>query len=146
MDELKSTDGSNFDEKRNEKTIEFKMPSEDNEKKKGPQMEVGPGEFWAADENNTSTDPEIISAKLDSKNNPIKDVPQKPAPSPREQELIDKFKDSLDPIIEDLIKKYCKEKVEQVAWEVIPDLAENLIQEELKELSKSVLDPKTAQG
>lgn len=49
--------------------------------------------------------------------------------------------------MEDLIKKYVKEymdelfktKVEKVAWEVIPDLAENLIRQELNKIADKIL-------
>lgn len=51
------------------------------------------------------------------------------------------------PEMEDLIKKYVKEymddlfknKVEKVAWEVIPDLAENLIRQELSKIAEKIL-------
>ena len=48
------------------------------------------------------------------------------------------IKEKITPIIEDLVKKYCENIVQQVAWEVIPDLAENLIKKELKEISQSI--------
>jgi CheY-like chemotaxis protein len=49
--------------------------------------------------------------------------------------------------MEELIKKYVKEymddmfknKVEKVAWEVIPDLAENLIRQELSKIAEKIL-------
>ena len=41
-------------------------------------------------------------------------------------------------MIEELVKEYCKQSAEKIAWEVIPDLAENLIRKELKEISKSL--------
>ena len=158
MDELEPTEKEDFEEK----TIEFKMPThKEIKEKQEPQVEVSPDEFWAVDDHNAAESTKVFSTKLDSSNNPIKDPsPQKEAPkttttststnkdnTPREQELIEKVKESFSPLIEDLVKKYCREKVEQVAWEVIPDLAENLIQEELKELSKSVMSPQSsAQG
>jgi CheY-like chemotaxis protein len=55
-----------------------------------------------------------------------------------EDEIVEKLKVSLRPIIEELVKEYCRQSAEKVAWEVIPDLAENLIRKELKEISDSV--------
>lgn len=55
-----------------------------------------------------------------------------------QDELVEKLKLSLKPMIEELVKEFCRQSVEKVAWEVIPDLAENLIRKEIKEISKSV--------
>jgi hypothetical protein len=49
--------------------------------------------------------------------------------------------------MEDLVKKYVKEymddmfkkNVEKVSWEVIPDLAENLIRQELSKISDKII-------
>ncbi len=46
--------------------------------------------------------------------------------------------EELKPLIEEVVKKYCESTVTKVAWEVIPDLAENLIREELKEISQKI--------
>ena len=46
--------------------------------------------------------------------------------------------EELKPIIEEIVKKYCENTVSKIAWEVIPDLAENLIKEELKEISQKI--------
>ncbi len=46
--------------------------------------------------------------------------------------------EELKPLIEEIVKKYCESTVTKVAWEVIPDLAENLIREELKEISQKI--------
>ncbi|WP_127718373.1 response regulator [Halobacteriovorax sp. HLS] len=53
-------------------------------------------------------------------------------------EIVAQVKESLTPILEELVKKFCKDKIEQVAWEVIPDLAENLIKKEIKDISDSL--------
>ncbi len=42
-------------------------------------------------------------------------------------------------IVEEVVKKYCRESIEKVAWEVIPDLAENLIRKELHSISESII-------
>ena len=55
-----------------------------------------------------------------------------------QDELVEKLKISLRPMIEEMVREFCRHNAEKVAWEVIPDLAENLIRKELKEISDSV--------
>lgn len=56
-----------------------------------------------------------------------------------EEKLVAKLKDTLAPMIEEMIKAQMetmmKERVDHIAWEVIPDLAENLIRDEIKNIS-----------
>ncbi len=48
----------------------------------------------------------------------------------------------LRPLLQQLVKEavadYCRQHVDKVAWEVIPDLAENLIKNELKKISDKI--------
>jgi CheY-like chemotaxis protein len=53
-------------------------------------------------------------------------------------EIISEVKSAITPVLEELVKKFCKDKIEQVAWEVIPDLAENLIKKEIKDIANSL--------
>ena len=46
----------------------------------------------------------------------------------------------LSPLVERFVKDYCKEQIEKVAWEVIPDLAENIIKKEIQKISDSIID------
>lgn len=55
-----------------------------------------------------------------------------------QDELVEKLKVSLRPMIEEMVREFCRQNAEKVAWEVIPDLAENLIRKEIKEISESV--------
>ncbi|MBC7537197.1 MAG: response regulator [Bacteriovorax sp.] len=55
-----------------------------------------------------------------------------------QDELVEKLKVALRPMIEEMVKEFCRQSAEKVAWEVIPDLAENLIRKEIKEISDSV--------
>ncbi|HXH30917.1 MAG TPA: response regulator [Bacteriovoracaceae bacterium] len=56
--------------------------------------------------------------------------------------------EDLKPMMEELVKKYVQEyleqmfktNVEKVTWEVIPDLAENLIRQELSKISHKIMD------
>lgn len=59
-----------------------------------------------------------------------------------EEKLVAKLKDTLAPMIEEMIKNQMeammKERVDHIAWEVIPDLAENLIRDEIKNISSDL--------
>ena len=55
-----------------------------------------------------------------------------------QDELVEKLKISLRPMIEEMVREFCQKSAEKVAWEVIPDLAENLIRKEIKDISDSV--------
>lgn len=55
-----------------------------------------------------------------------------------QDELVEKLKISLRPMIEEMVREFCRQSAEKVAWEVIPDLAENLIRKEIKDISESV--------
>lgn len=55
-----------------------------------------------------------------------------------QDELVEKLKISLRPMIEEMVREVCRQSAEKVAWEVIPDLAENLIRKEIKDISDSV--------
>lgn len=58
--------------------------------------------------------------------------------STNQDELVEKLKIAFRPMIEEMVKEFCRQSAEKVAWEVIPDLAENLIRKEIKEISDSV--------
>lgn len=55
-----------------------------------------------------------------------------------EADIVEKIKESIAPMLESMIQKYCKEATERIAWEIIPDLAENIIKKELEELASTV--------
>ena len=55
-----------------------------------------------------------------------------------QDQLVEKLKLSLRPMIEEMVKEFCRQSAEKVAWEVIPDLAENLIRKEIKDISDSL--------
>lgn len=100
--------------------------------------ELEPDEFWAVDD---GVNTEIASNFKEPE--PV----QKSEPLPKEEQstshlglenMEDELKEAMTPIIEELIKKYCEKTIQKIAWEVIPDLAENLIKKELREISKSI--------
>lgn len=55
-----------------------------------------------------------------------------------EDAMVARIKNELKPMIEEMIKEFYKQQAERVAWEVIPDLAENIIKKEIKSISESV--------
>lgn len=56
-------------------------------------------------------------------------------------ELEARLREKLTPVVEDFVKEYCRESVEKIAWEIIPDLAENLIKKEIQRISESIINP-----
>ncbi|MFA6236984.1 MAG: response regulator [Bacteriovorax sp.] len=73
---------------------------------------------------------------LDSNVESGQDMPK--ASSMDQDALVEKLKIAMRPMIEEMVKEFCRQSAEKVAWEVIPDLAENLIRKEIKEISDSV--------
>jgi len=53
-----------------------------------------------------------------------------------------KVLEMLEPIVERLVEKRVNEVLEKVAWEVIPDLSENLIKKELERISETIINSK----
>lgn len=92
--------------------------------------EISPEDFWAVDEGDSEPLAEVSAKK------PVEKVA--PASHAGNEGLIKELTESLRPFIEEQIRKYCEKTAEKVAWEIIPDLAENLIKKEIKEISKSL--------
>ena len=95
--------------------------------------DISPDDFWAADET-VVVDLEQVKELVPE---PEIEMPKAVAPTGLSDELMAKIKESLGPLIEKEVKKYCEETLEKVAWEVIPDLAENLIRKEIKDIAKT---------
>ncbi|EQC46839.1 response regulator [Bacteriovorax sp. Seq25_V] len=55
------------------------------------------------------------------------------------EELKEALKEDLSPIVHKYVDQYCRENIEKIMWDIIPDLAENIIKKELKNISKEVL-------
>ncbi len=106
---------------------------------KAVQDEVDADSFWALDDGEQPQSPieeieeDLPSLKMEDEEEvtPVQEVDQ--------DKLVNDLKTAMLPIMEQLVKDYCKQNIEQVAWEVIPDLAENLIRNELEEIAKSVI-------
>ncbi len=72
----------------------------------------------------------IINLKHNSKTDTVESID--------EDRMVEKLKMALLPVIEETIKSQIKMSIEKIAWDVIPDLAENLIREEIQNLSCDV--------
>lgn len=53
-------------------------------------------------------------------------------------ELVENIRNDLAPLVEKYVRDYCEKEVEKVIWEIVPDLAENIIKKELAALRKNV--------
>ncbi|EPZ51890.1 response regulator receiver domain protein [Bacteriovorax sp. BAL6_X] len=66
-------------------------------------------------------------------------APATSAPPVDVEELKAELRNEVAPIIEKYAREYCEQNIEKIIWEIVPDLAENLIKKELKNISKQVL-------
>lgn len=121
--------------------------------------ELSPDEFWATD---SDDDEEVIidegsisgamenpvieeevqasASVMEGPKDGLGETPKASVEQVDIDELAEKIKERLMPALDDWAKKYCEQAVDKVAWEVIPDLAENLIRKEIQEISESVKD------
>ena len=109
-----------------DKTIQFEPPTKTNiDTNLLGQLDQEEGKgFWSADAGEGSPIP-----KSTERADPID-----------EGEVVQRIRDALTPIIEEVVRNYCQKNIEKVAWEVIPDLAENLIKKEIKNIANSTDD------
>jgi CheY-like chemotaxis protein len=70
---------------------------------------------------------------------PDKEKAEKEQYLPQES-LEDIIKEKMEPLIQSLVREYCQANIEKIAWEIIPDLAENLIRKEIEKITSSVLE------
>jgi CheY-like chemotaxis protein len=116
-----------------DKTSEYEVQQFDLEKE--IEEEQNPENFWAVDEDESR----VANIEFQASES----VPQASTSSnglseQDKTEIINALKNSIKPMVEEVIRDLYQEKIEKIAWEVIPDLAENLIKKEIKELSESV--------
>ena len=89
-------------------------------------LDINVDEFWSVD-GEAETDEDFVKEK-----NYREDKNHQFDSNVTEEQI----RNALKPALEEFVKKYCSQKVEEVAWEIIPDLAENLIRSEIKEISQ----------
>ena len=53
--------------------------------------------------------------------------------------LEEALRKDLEPLVEKYVKDYCEKEVERLIWEIIPDLAENVIKKELSTIRETVI-------
>ena len=92
----------------------------------GQRDNIDVDKFWSVDSDVPGVETSVDSQSVDERKNHL---------HLDEGEMIDKIQDALRPALEGIVKQYCSQKVEEIAWEVIPDLAENLIRNEIKQIS-----------
>ncbi|MFZ4712704.1 MAG: response regulator [Bacteriovoracaceae bacterium] len=80
-----------------------------------------------------------VDLKLETQTEVIKEVTKDISDLSHDLDLEAKIREAVKPIIEQMVKDYCRQTLEKVAWEVIPDLAENLIKKELQKISDSLI-------
>lgn len=55
-------------------------------------------------------------------------------------DLEDKLQEMIAPMVDKIVRDQIQKTIDKVSWEVIPDLAENLIKKELSEITKKLLN------
>lgn len=142
--------------------LELMSPSENGEE---DILEVSADDFWAADEGHEEGHEEALELVESGKTEEVEvadelqaEVEMEPIQEQveviaqneirevvkvaeiDEDKIVERITANLKPLLESMVREYCHTNVDKVAWEVIPDLAENLIRKEIKEISQSVID------
>jgi DNA-binding response OmpR family regulator len=112
------------------------------------EAEISPDDFWSTDELDTSTQNIVndsVDGELDSVSTNEQSVLEEEVDlvsnidiEEIKNKIESQIKDQIAPMIEKMVREYCQERVDKVAWEIIPDLAENIIKDELDKLADSV--------
>lgn len=141
MDDLSQEDVSEVEslQNDNEKTQEISIEEFDLEKEI---EEESPENFWAVDEENglyatPTKDEEAEIIKFGPQGNSSGIANLELSESDKD-DIVNRLTERVREMLVEVVKEYCETKVDAVAWEVIPDLAENLIKKEIQELSDSV--------
>jgi DNA-binding response OmpR family regulator len=140
LDELSPIDG---DDVTDDQTQEYDLNSigtESEEDLSSLQEQIADeteDDLWAADEYITDAPEEIATTPTSE---PIADevtadISEVAAASIDMNDIAEKIR----PIVEELVRQQFAKTIEKVAWEVIPDMAENLIKQELTKISNSVI-------
>lgn len=96
-------------------------------------------EFWAVDQKNDRFDKTVNDEKnLSSGNLQQVNLQKDINLGINEDAIADLVIIKLRPLLDDMIREFCASKVEEVSWEVIPDLAENLIKKEISDIAQDL--------
>lgn len=80
-----------------------------------------------------------VEESMDKIDDAIK-TPERLVSADFEEKLQRELTEKLTPIVEEYVKEYCANSIEKIAWEIIPDLAENVIKKEIQKISDSIMD------
>jgi hypothetical protein len=120
------------DEEISQSSGSLQLEVEEEEEEHGNWESNDPQTFWTPDNNEEEQD--LKQLDDETKGGEFFAFPSQ-EPEDQAKEIVDR----LMPMIEQMIKEYCSQAVDKIAWEVIPDLAENLIKTELKTLKEETL-------
>ncbi|MBL7663706.1 MAG: response regulator [Bacteriovoracaceae bacterium] len=98
--------------------------------------EINTNDLWQADDFSVETTQMDIPKNVAPEKKTKKESKKESASADID---LNNLKDKLQPIIEQIVREYCESSIEKIAWEVIPDLAENLIKKELSRIADSVI-------
>lgn len=149
--ELESPEGEKDEKEEHEHEQELKREVEE---------ELSSEDFWAVDDEKDNNDSEADSpvyAGASSREEIIEEtqsVARSVVPEIDHDKLVDDLLEKILPLIEakivdavekkveenldSIVQKACETNIDRVAWEVIPDLAENLIRREIKDITESL--------
>lgn len=120
--DLEATAGTNSEEE--VRVIEEKIADE-----------VEAGDLWQADEVISSEKEEVETTQEVAATET-----QNIATRISEENLELKLDQILEPLVEKMIREKVDKIIEKISWEIIPDLAENMIKKELQQITNKVLD------
>ena len=161
---LQSIDEFSLNDEMTEMTIDEESSDEEEpdtveELAKDVEDEISADNFWAADEDGESSlnvmdenisldsenqlDPdatlEIIPDELTGGSQETFEAPSENL-NLNEEQIVAALFEKIQPMLDAKIEDYIKQHLDNSAWEIIPDLAENVIKEEVRRISDSVLD------
>ncbi len=111
------------------------------------ELEGSPDDFWAAPDEPTKEvveSLEVVDRRSDLDTEKEIEVKLDEAQSENFQlnaipdDIVEGIRKDLKPLVEKYVQEYCEKEVERVVWEIVPDLAENIIKKELSTLRKNV--------
>ncbi len=116
------------------------------------ESELSADDFWAVDDEDSDSstresfvvgvgDPQApVEPVRPSQKSSLEVAPASQLSELNEDRIVARLKESLAPMLEEIVRRYMDEKVEKVAWEIIPDVAENLIRKEIKAIAQASKD------
>lgn len=162
---FQSIDDFSLNDEMSEMTIEDEPSEEEDpdaikELAEDVEDEISADNFWAADDEDSSSKMEVLDddISLGSGNQLDPDATLEIIPGElagsgeevfeankensniNEEQIVAALFEKIQPMLDAKIEDYIKQHLDNTAWEIIPDLAENVIKEEVRRISDSVLD------